>query len=119
MFWRLFLTYLLFVTATALIVGVMHVPAALAFIVAVAIPTADVLARRFTHQLADLTEGARRMAEGDLKHALATTGNPEVAALARSLNVMTTRISASLAKVEHERQQLRTILSGMVEGVVA
>jgi len=119
MFWRLFLTYLLFVAATALVVGVLHIPAAVAFIVAVALPIAYVLARRFTHQLADLTEGARRMAEGDLTHDLPTTGRPEVATLARSLNAMTARISASLAQVERDRQQLRTILSGMVEGVVA
>ncbi len=119
MFWRLFLTYLLFVAATALVVGVLHVPAAVAVIVAGALPIAYVLARRFTHELADLTEGARRMAEGDLKHDLATTGSPEVAALARSLNAMTARIAASLAQVERDRQQLRTILSGMVEGVVA
>jgi two-component system phosphate regulon sensor histidine kinase PhoR len=132
MFWRLFLTYLLLVATAALLVGVLvlqraddpwdlvrDVATAAAIIVALSVPTAYLLARRFTRPLDELTDGAKRLAEGGLGHKLHAAGGREVRALAQSLNAMTDRLAATFAELAHDREQLRTILSGMVEGVVA
>ena len=132
MFWRLFLTYLLLVAAAVGLVGVLvlqrvddpwglarDVAAAIALIVALAVGSAYLLARRFTRPLVELTGGAERLAEGDFSHKIRTTGSREVRALAQSFNTMTDRLAATFAELDHDREQLRTVLSGMVEGVVA
>ncbi len=132
MFWRLFLTYLILVAAAVGLVGVLvlqrvddpwglaqDVAAAVAAIVALAVCTAYLLARRFTRPLVELTGGAERLAEGDFGHTIRTAGSREVRALAQSFNAMTGRLAATFAELAHDREQLRTVLSGMVEGVVA
>ncbi len=133
MFWRLFLTYLLLVATAVLLVGVLvlqraehlfwelagDVATAAAVSVALSVPTAYLLARRFTRPLVELTAGAGRIAEGDFGHKIRPAGSREIATLARSFNAMTDRLAATFAQVARDREQLRTILSGMVEGVVA
>jgi two-component system phosphate regulon sensor histidine kinase PhoR len=135
MFWRLFLTYLLLVTAAVGLVGgivlrrnegedlflelAREVVTAAAAIVLVSVIPAYLLARRFTRPLDGLTHGAERLADGDLGHKIYVAGGKEFAALARTFNGMSDRLAATFAQLEHDREQLRTILSGMVEGVVA
>jgi two-component system phosphate regulon sensor histidine kinase PhoR len=135
MFWRLFLTYLLLVAAAVGLVGAIvlrrnegealfaelarEVVTAAFAIALVSVVPAYLLARRFTRPLAELTAGAKRLAAGDLGHAIYVAGSREVTALARTLNGMSGRLAATFAQLDHDRQQLRTILSGMVEGVVA
>ena len=135
MFWRLFVTYLLLVVIAVAVVGLLILQRAggtdlfaeLAFAVipvvgvicAVAVVPAYLLAARFTKPLNELTHGAGRLAEGDLGHTIHVDGGREFAALARSFNAMSERLGASFAQLERDREQLRTILSGMVEGVVA
>jgi two-component system phosphate regulon sensor histidine kinase PhoR len=135
MFWRLYLTFVLLVVLPVALLGVLvrqqtrgdelfaelstHViPAVLAVVVAAA-GVAYLLARRFTRPLVDLSAGARRLAEGDFTHQIHVGGGREFVTLARTFNAMTDRLALSFAKSEHDREQLRTILSGMVEGVVA
>jgi two-component system sensor histidine kinase SenX3 len=132
MFWRLFLTYLLLVAAAVGLVGGLvlqrvddpwglarDVAAAVAAIVVLAVGSAYLLARRFTRPLVELTGGAERLAEGDFGLRIRPAGSREVRALAQSFNAMTDRLAATFAELAHDREQLRTVLSGMVEGVVA
>jgi two-component system phosphate regulon sensor histidine kinase PhoR len=136
MFWRLYLSYLGFVTVPVLVVGALvalhprgadlyaglSVPvvvAVLLTVAAVAAALAYLLARRFTRPLSDLEVGAARLAAGDFSRQIRVAGSREFVTLARTFNGMTDRLAASFAKIEHDREQLRTILSGMVEGVVA
>ncbi|MFO0851748.1 MAG: ATP-binding protein [Gemmataceae bacterium] len=133
MFWRLFLTYLALVTAAVVLaVGLLvrrsgatvrelldDLAVVGAVVLALAIPTAYLLARRFTRPLDALTDGARRVADGDFKHTLRVGGSREIVVLADSFNAMTARLAASFAQLGEGRDRLRTILSGMVEGVVA
>jgi len=132
MFLRLFLTYLLLVLLAAVAVGLLtvhrsdltadlvrQVVLAVAAIVLVAALPAYYLARRFTRPLDELTMGARRLAEGDFDHKIQVCGNPELAGVARMFNSMTENLAESFRQLERDREQLRTILSGMVEGVVA
>lgn len=135
MFWRLFITYLLLVVAAVGTVGLLilrrnrgeeifadlvsEVLGSVALIAAAAILPAYLLARRFTQPLEELTDGANRLAVGDLGHKIHIAGSREFATLARSFNSMSERLAGSFAQVDRDKEQLRTILSGMAEGVVA
>jgi len=77
------------------------------------------LARRGTLPIQELTEGAERIAAGDYGHKVYASGADEVRTLARAFNHMSERLASQFAELDEERQQLRAILSGMIEGVVA
>lgn len=135
MFWRLFVTYLLLVVIAVGMVGALilqraggtelfaelaiEVIPAVLVICGLAVIPAYVFAVRFTRPLDQLTDGADRLAEGDLGHKIQVDGSKEFSDLARTFNAMSERLAASFAQVERDREQLLTILSGMVEGVVA
>jgi two-component system phosphate regulon sensor histidine kinase PhoR len=133
MFWRLFLTYLLLVVAAVGLVGVViyqraedvffalfrDVAFAVLLVVAAAVAAAYLLARRFAGPLDELADGARRLAEGEFGHKVRVSGNPDHVALAETFNAMSGRLAAMFDLLEHDREQLRAILSGMVEGVIA
>jgi two-component system phosphate regulon sensor histidine kinase PhoR len=78
-----------------------------------------VLARRITQPLQELTAGAERISEGGFGHKVYPEGTDEVGALAHAFNNMSERLAEQLAQLEADREQLRMILGGMVEGVVA
>ena len=63
--------------------------------------------------------GCSRIADGDFSHEIHVSGSGHHAALAATFNAMRTRLAAAFDLVEHDREQLRAILSGMVEGVIA
>ncbi|MBN9518666.1 HAMP domain-containing protein [bacterium] len=133
MFWRLFATYLILVFTAVGLVGVLvfrrhdtvlleladDVAVAGALVVVLAAVPAYVMARRFARPLGDLTTGASRLAEGDLGHVIRVVGSREHAGLAAAFNAMSGKLAATFAQLAHDREQLRAILSGMVEGVVA
>jgi two-component system phosphate regulon sensor histidine kinase PhoR len=77
------------------------------------------LARRITRSLQELTAGAERIAGGDYTHKVYAVGRDEFGTLARAFNHMSERLATQFAQLEQDRQQLRAVLSGMVEGVVA
>jgi two-component system phosphate regulon sensor histidine kinase PhoR len=77
------------------------------------------LARRIALPIQELTEGARSIAAGDYGHKVYASGADEVRTLAGSFNHMSERLATQFAQLDEERQQLRAILSGMIEGVVA
>jgi two-component system phosphate regulon sensor histidine kinase PhoR len=133
MFRRLFLTYLLLVIVTVGLLGLLiyqraedvfhdlmrEVAVTTVPIVLVAVGAAYVLARRFTRPLVLLREGALKLAEGDLGHTIRVSGGAELADLAQTFNVMSGQLASTFRLLEHDREQLRAILSGMVEGVIA
>jgi len=133
MFWRLFLTFLGLVAVTVGVVGVLllyrdvssvrqlvaDVAPALVAIVALSLIPAYALARRFTRPLVELARGADRLAHGDFAHRIAPSGGREFRLLAHSFNAMGARLAATFSELEQDKEQLRTILSGLAEGVVA
>jgi two-component system phosphate regulon sensor histidine kinase PhoR len=135
MFWRLFLTYLLLVIVAVGTVGAIilrrnqgeekfdellaEVLGAVALIALASVLPAFLLARRFTHPLEDLHDGANRLAEGDLGHKIRIAGSREFTALARTFNAMSENLADSFSQLDRDKKQLRTILGGMVEGVLA
>lgn len=80
---------------------------------------AVLLARRITQPLQELTWGAGRIAAGNYGGKVFAAGRDEVGTLAKTFNHMSGQLSTQFAQLEEDRQQLRAILSGMVEGVVA
>jgi two-component system phosphate regulon sensor histidine kinase PhoR len=77
------------------------------------------LARQLTRPLRDLTAGAERVAAGNFGHKVYAVSRDEVGTLARSFNAMSERLAGLFAQIEEDRQQLRAVLGGMVEGVIA
>jgi len=77
------------------------------------------LARRITKPLQELTAGAERIAAGDYGHKVYALAADEIGSLARAFNIMSERLAQQFRQVEDDRQKLRTVLGGMVEGVIA
>jgi two-component system phosphate regulon sensor histidine kinase PhoR len=77
------------------------------------------LARRIAGPLEQIREGAERIAAGDYKNRLYPTANDEIGVLARAFNSMSDRLRDQFSQLAGDRDQLRTILTAMVEGVVA
>jgi two-component system, OmpR family, phosphate regulon sensor histidine kinase PhoR len=77
------------------------------------------LVRGFLRPLQELSRGADRIALGDYSHRIDGGGPQEMRHLAESFNNMSERLSAQFSQLEEDRQQLRTVLSSMVEGVIA
>ena len=77
------------------------------------------LARRTVRPLHELADAARHLAEGGFGRKVYAAGRDEIAGLARTFNHMSARLAVQFARLEEDRGQLRAILSGMVEGVIA
>jgi two-component system phosphate regulon sensor histidine kinase PhoR len=80
---------------------------------------AGALARRITAPLRALSQALDRLGSGETINHVFAPGRDELADLSRAYNRMSDRLVTRIAQLEEDRQQLRTILSGMVEGVVA
>jgi two-component system phosphate regulon sensor histidine kinase PhoR len=76
------------------------------------------VARHFSRPLRELADAAERLGAGGAGNVFAAGGG-EVGRLGRAFNRMSERLATRIAQLEEDRQQLRTILSAMVEGVVA
>jgi two-component system phosphate regulon sensor histidine kinase PhoR len=85
----------------------------------VALVLAFWLARRISQPIQELTAGAERIAAGSYGHKVYALGKEELAVLGRAFNHMSERLEEQFAQLIEDRQQLRMILGGMVEGVVA
>lgn len=83
------------------------------------IVVAYVLARMFTRPLGQITEGVRHLSEGDFGHIVQVQGGHEFAVLADAFNTMSERLADSFGQLDRDREHLRTILLGMIEGVIA
>src|SRR5262249_54146867 len=77
------------------------------------------LSRRLTKPLRELTRGAERIAAAEFGGKVYLESRDEVGVLARTFNNMSQRLAEQFSQLEEDRQQLRTILSGMEEGVIA
>jgi two-component system phosphate regulon sensor histidine kinase PhoR len=131
LFWKLFLIYgslgLVSLALLGLLLPAQGEPGswllplilAGAFSTLAALIAAFLLSRRVAQPLDELTRAAEQLATGGISHKVYASGNDEVGRLSRAFNHMSERLAVQLAQLEEDRHQLRTILSGMVEGVVA
>ena len=77
------------------------------------------LSRRISQPLEELMHAAEHVGVGNHRPRVLLDASGEVASLGQTFNDMSERLATRIARLEEDRQQLRTILSGMVEGVVA
>jgi two-component system, OmpR family, phosphate regulon sensor histidine kinase PhoR len=77
------------------------------------------LARLQRRPLDALRSAADKLSEGKSGQRVFTGRQDEIGDLVRGFNLMSEQLDARIARLEEDRQQLLTILSGMIEGVVA
>lgn len=130
MFWRLQIAFVAFAVLAAFVVAILllllnkpPVPVVLIPLILIvgisAFLPAWLFARRFVKPLQDLRDGAKRIAEGEYGHQIHGGVWGESRSLARTFNAMSECLSSQFEQLETDRFQLRTILGGMIEGVVA
>jgi two-component system phosphate regulon sensor histidine kinase PhoR len=83
-----------------------------------AVGPAWVVARFFVRPIREMQLAAERIARGDLGERIHGGSWHECQELARSFNEMSRRLVVQIEHLDAERQHLRAILGGMVEGVV-
>ena len=103
--------------ARALVRATVVAGALLAFAVAVVVGL--FVSRRVTRPLRGMEHAARRMAEGDFGQTVPVSGNDEIAALGVALNRTAVALREKIERLADEQAKVRTILDGMIEGVVA
>lgn len=77
------------------------------------------LARRTSRSVRSVTEGARRLARGDLDYRVQALSSDETQDLADAFNSMATTIRAMIRDLSGERNKLSAVLDTMADGVVA
>jgi two-component system phosphate regulon sensor histidine kinase PhoR len=77
------------------------------------------LARHFRGTVRQLGQAVQRMGEQGVGPRLVGGDGPELHGLAETFNRASEALTGRIARLEEDREQLRAVLSGMVEGVVA
>ncbi len=77
------------------------------------------LARRVAKPLQTVSEAAAAIAEGDYARRVPITTQDEVGDLGTAFNAMAGRLEQEVTTIRRDQRELRAILRGMVEGVVA
>ncbi|QDU32450.1 Alkaline phosphatase synthesis sensor protein PhoR [Poriferisphaera corsica] len=74
---------------------------------------------QISRSIKELRQAAGRFAQGDLSQRVAIKGPLQIAELAEALNTMARQLEERLSTVVRQRNELGTVLTSMVEGVVA
>ncbi|HLW67933.1 MAG TPA: ATP-binding protein [Gemmataceae bacterium] len=85
----------------------------------IAIVPAFLVRRWFTEPLRELKAATRQITQGDYGQKVYAIHRAELGDLVREFNDMSEHLAAEFAQVQEDREQLHTILSGLVEGVIA
>ncbi|MBU0481918.1 MAG: HAMP domain-containing protein [Proteobacteria bacterium] len=75
--------------------------------------------QKITRPLEAMTSAAARFAAGDLTGRIEVSGSEEIVSLARAMNRMATLLRERIEKVETQHNELETVVSSMIEGVIA
>lgn len=89
------------------------------FLLMTALLVAWWMARGITHPILELSEASDRIAAGELGHKTYAHARDEMRGLIQRFNRMSENLHVQFQHLAEERAQLRMILGGMVEGVVA
>ena len=90
--------------------------------VAVAVLAAGIsllISRKYSRPLEEIEKGAARFAEGDLAHRLPIPDSDELAGLAEAMNKMAGQLNHRIDTIVRQRNELQTVLTSMLEGVIA
>jgi len=96
-----------------------HITLAVLLMLALAIAVALLTSRRVSRPLEVMTAGALRYAAGDFSGKITASGSEEVISLAQAMNRMAAELNDRIDKAVNQRNELETVLAGMIEGVIA
>jgi two-component system phosphate regulon sensor histidine kinase PhoR len=124
---RQYVGYGLLVVLTAGVGGTVLLPTAPGWAVwmvavltgCVAVAVLDDFRRQRERALRHAAEALRRLAAGKFGHKFYAGGTPALADLARATNAAAEALAEHVGRLDTERRQLRAVLGGMIEGVVA
>ena len=77
------------------------------------------ISRRISRPIEEMEKGAQQFAQGNLAHSLAIPESVELAGLAEAMNEMAGELDWKIKTAFAQRNEIRTILASMVEGVIA
>ncbi len=86
---------------------------------ALALALTYLIAARIMRPLSRLTDAAEAVAGGNYEQKIPSGGNDEVGTLARAVDHMRGALTRHLAALQENSQRLETVLSSMLEGVLA
>jgi two-component system phosphate regulon sensor histidine kinase PhoR len=89
-----------------------------ALVMALALPAAYWLARRFSRPIETMRQMATRVAEGDLAARAPELSAGQLGELGRALNQMAQQLENRLLELAEEKAELNATLSNMIEGVL-
>ena len=92
---------------------------ALIFGLVISILLSFLLSRTMSTPIRRLTEGAKRVAEGDFSNKIEVASRDEIGVLTDTFNDMAGQLQNTLRQVENERNKLDTLFLHMTDGVVA
>ena len=92
---------------------------ALIFGVVISVLLSFLLSKTMVTPIQRLTEGARRVAEGDFSRKIEVASRDEIGVLTDTFNNMAGQLQDTLRQVENERNKLDTLFLHMTDGVVA
>ncbi len=75
--------------------------------------------RRISRPLEEMKKSADRFAEGDLTHRLPVPDTKEMGALGEAMNQMAAQLDIKIKTAIRQKNELETVLSSMLEGVIA
>lgn len=80
---------------------------------------AFVVSKNLSRPLVQMNKAAEDMARGNFHHRIQVVTNDEVGRLGRTFNFLTNELERTIAALSVEKEQLSSILSSLVDGVVA
>jgi two-component system phosphate regulon sensor histidine kinase PhoR len=86
---------------------------------AVALLLALLFARRVTVPITEMVHVCNAMRRGDYEKRVKAIASDEIGRLGDTLNRLGSEITGKIAQISLERAQLKTMLAGMVEGIIA
>ena len=92
---------------------------ALAFGLAISVLLSVLLSKTLITPIQRLTEGAERIADGDLSYRIEVDSEDEIGVLTATFNDMGGQLQQTIQDVESERNKLGTLFLHMTDGVVA
>ena len=77
------------------------------------------LAKKISQPLEQMKHDSLRFAQGNFKEKIVVTGSEEIVGLAQAMNSMAVQLDEKMRAVLGKSKELETVLSSMVEGVIA
>ncbi len=116
--WKLTLSFLVVISLSLLIFYLHLTPVSIVLLLSLIGLIIFLLSRYLTQSLERMVLVSEKIAKGDFTQRIVASSTDELGALGRAINEMVQNLQEQFSQIEHEKNQLMTILDGMVEGVL-